>query len=186
MHPIFQKLDLFGIVPVVVLSDAVDAPAVARALSDGGLPCAEVTFRTGAAAKAIEEMVRSFPDMQIGAGTVLTVEQVKTAVSAGASFIVSPGLNRKVVEFCIAQKIPVLPGIATPSDIEAALEYGLDAVKFFPAEAQGGVDYLKAIAAPYKNMRFVPTGGIQAAHLLRYLKLPRFSHVEEAGWSARS
>jgi 2-dehydro-3-deoxyphosphogluconate aldolase / (4S)-4-hydroxy-2-oxoglutarate aldolase len=172
MQPIFHTLDLYGIVPVVVLNDAADAADVARALADGGLPCAEVTFRTAAAAKAIESIAASVPQVHVGAGTVLTVEQVKIAVAAGASFIVAPGLNRKVVEYCISQGIPVLPGVATPSDIEVALEYGLEVVKLFPAEAQGGVEYLKAIAAPYKTIRFVPTGGVQPANLLNYLKLP--------------
>jgi len=173
MHPIFQRLELYGVVPVVVLQEAADAPDVARALADGGIPCAEVTFRTTAAVKAIESIARLLPHVDVGAGTVLTVEQARAALGAGASFIVAPGFNRKVVEFCLAQDIPVLPGVATPSDIESALEYGLDVVKFFPAEAQGGIDYLKAISGPYHHVRFVPTGGVQPANLLNYLRFPK-------------
>ncbi len=164
---------MFGVIPVVVLDDPSDAPHVAGALNDGGLPCAEVTFRTAAAPKAIEAIARSFPDVVVGAGTVLTVEQAQTAIAAGARFIVAPGLNRKVVEYCLRHEVPVLPGIATPSDVEAALELGLEAVKFFPAEANGGLDFLKAIAAPYRSLKFVPTGGIQQSNLLSYLKFPR-------------
>jgi 2-dehydro-3-deoxyphosphogluconate aldolase / (4S)-4-hydroxy-2-oxoglutarate aldolase len=173
MHALLAQIELLGIVPVVVIDDAADAPGVAGALEEGGLPCAEVTFRTAAAAKAIGAIVRSRPGMLVGAGTVLTVEQAQTALDAGARFIVSPGLNRKVVEYCLSKSVPVLPGVATPSDVEAALEYGLEAVKFFPAEAAGGLDFLKAISAPYRTMRFVPTGGIGPSNLLSYLRFPR-------------
>lgn len=173
MHTLLSQIEMFGIIPVVVLDDPSDAPHVAGALKDGGLPCAEVTFRTSAAPKAIEAISRAFPDVVVGAGTVLTVEQAQTAINAGAKFIVAPGLNRKVVEFCLQKGLPVLPGIATPSDVEAALELGLEAVKFFPAEANGGLDFLKAMAAPYRSLKFVPTGGIQQSNLLSYLKFPR-------------
>jgi len=173
VHPLLSQLELFGVIPVVVLNDPADAPYLAGALKEGGLPCAEVTFRTAAAPKAIEAIARSFPDVIVGAGTVLTVEQAHTAIQAGAGFIVAPGLNRKVVEYCLQHDVPVLPGIATPSDIEAALDLGLEAVKFFPAEAAGGLDFLKAIAAPYRSLKFVPAGGIQQSNLLSYLKFPR-------------
>ncbi len=173
MHPIFSQLEVFGVIPVVVLDDPADAPHVAGALQDGGLPCAEVTFRTAAAAKAIEAIATSRPDVLVGAGTVLTVDQVQTAVAAGARFIVAPGLNRKVVEHCLQHNIPILPGVATPTDVESALELGLEVVKFFPAEANGGLGFLKAVAAPYRSIKFVPTGGIQQSNLLSYLKFPR-------------
>lgn len=173
MHPIFEKLELFGIVPVVVINDAVDATGLARALCDGGLPCMEVTFRTPAAADAIAAIARDFPDVLLGAGTVLTIEQTQRALNAGAEFIVAPGLNRRVVEYCIERNVPVLPGIATPTEIEAALDLGLQALKFFPAEASGGAEYLKAMAAPYGAVKFVPTGGVGPANLLAYLKSPR-------------
>lgn len=173
MHPILQKLELFGIVPVVVINDAADARGLAQALCDGGLPCAEVTFRTAAAADAIAAIARDFPDVLLGAGTVLTVEQAQRALNAGAEFIVAPGLNRKVVDYCIERNVPVLPGVATPTEVEAALEAGLQVVKFFPAEASGGAEYLKAMAAPYGSVRFIPTGGVGPANLLGYLKSPR-------------
>lgn len=173
MHTLRHQLELFGIIPVVVLNDPADGPHVATALKEGGLPCAEITFRTAAAAKAIEAIARTVPEVVVGAGTVLTVEQAQTAVAAGAMFIVAPGLNRKVVEFCLQRNIPVLPGVATPSEVEAALELGLDAVKFFPAEANGGLDFLKALAAPYRSVHFVPTGGITPSNLLSYLTFPR-------------
>jgi 2-dehydro-3-deoxyphosphogluconate aldolase/(4S)-4-hydroxy-2-oxoglutarate aldolase len=173
VHPLFSQLELFGVIPVIVLDDPADGPHIAAALKDGGLPCAEVTFRTAAAPKAIEAIAAAFPDILVGAGTVLTVEQAQTAIQAGAKFIVAPGLNKSVVEFCLGRDVPVLPGVATPSDMEAALQLGLDVVKFFPAEANGGLDFLKAMAAPYRSMRFVPTGGIQPSNLLSYLKFPR-------------
>jgi 2-dehydro-3-deoxyphosphogluconate aldolase/(4S)-4-hydroxy-2-oxoglutarate aldolase len=173
MKPLLEKLELFGLVPVVVLDDAADGVPVAQALSDAGLPCMEITFRTGAAARAIESIARTFPQITLGAGTVLTVEQVDMALSAGATFVVSPGLNRKIVEYCLKKSVVVLPGVATPSDVEVALEYGLDVVKFFPAEASGGIEYLKAMSAPYRTMKFVPTGGIQQTNMLAYLKFAR-------------
>jgi 2-dehydro-3-deoxyphosphogluconate aldolase/(4S)-4-hydroxy-2-oxoglutarate aldolase len=173
MHPLLCQLETFGIIPVVVLNDSADAPRVAGALKDGGLPCAEITLRTAAALKAIEAIVRSSPDVLVGAGTVLTTEQARDAINAGARFIVAPGLNKKVVQYCLVHDVPVLPGIATPSDVEAALELGLEAVKYFPAEANGGLDFLKAIAAPYGSLKYVPTGGIQQSNLLGYLKFPR-------------
>ncbi len=180
MHHLLQSLELYGLIPVVVLQDASDAAGVAAALIDGGLPCAEVTFRTPAAAHAIERFATDYPQITVGAGTVLSVAQARIALNAGARFIVAPGFNRKVVDFCLGENVPVLPGVCTPSDIEAAMDSGLEAVKFFPAEAQGGVDYLKAIAAPYKKISFVPTGGIHPGNLLAYLKAP---HVLACGGS---
>ena len=148
MNQILEKIQKIGIVPVVVLDDAKDAAPLAKALCDGGLPCAEVTFRTAAAKDAIKTMTAEFPEMLVGAGTVLTIEQVDAAVKAGARFIVSPGLNPKVVKYCVDHDIPVTPGTTNPSDIEQALELGLDVVKFFPAEAAGGIKMIKAMAAP--------------------------------------
>lgn len=169
MNEMLEKIQKMGIVPVVKLDRAEDALPLAKALIDGGLPCAEVTFRTAAAEEAIRIMRQAHPDMLIGAGTVLTTEQVDKAIKAGAAFIVSPGLNPKVVKYCVDRNIPIIPGCSSPSDIEAAMEFGLEVVKFFPAEAAGGLPMIKAMSAPYVNMRFMPTGGINAKNLLSYL-----------------
>jgi 2-dehydro-3-deoxyphosphogluconate aldolase/(4S)-4-hydroxy-2-oxoglutarate aldolase len=173
MNEMLMKLQKVGIVPVIKLEDAKDAVPLAKALVDGGLPCAEVTFRTAAAEESIRLMRQAYPDMLIGAGTVLTTEQVDKAVAAGATFIVSPGLNPRVVRYCVDKGIPITPGCSNPSDIEAAIELGLDVVKFFPAEAAGGLAMIKAMAAPYGNMKFMPTGGINAKNLLSYLDFPK-------------
>ncbi len=172
MRNVLEQLELLGIVPVIVIDDATDAVPLARALTDGGLPCAEVTFRTAAARESIAAISKAMPEMLVGAGTVLTTEQAQAAVESGAKFIVAPGLNPKVVEYCLARSIPVTPGVATPSDVETAIELGLTVVKFFPAEASGGASYLKAMSAPYKGMRFIPTGGVDETNLLAYLKIP--------------
>lgn len=169
MNEVLEKIQTLGIVPVVVLNDAKDAEPLAKALCDGGLPCAEVTFRTDAAEESIKIMTSKFPEMLVGAGTVLTTEQVDRAVNAGAKFIVSPGLNPKIVKYCIDKNIPVTPGVTNPSDIEQAIELGLDVVKFFPAEAAGGLAMIKAMSAPYTKMKFMPTGGINASNLKSYL-----------------
>lgn len=173
MNKILEKIQKIGIVPVVVLDDAKDAVPLAKALIDGGLPCAEVTFRTEAAEESIRNISAEFPDMLVGAGTVLTVENVKIAVEAGAKFIVSPGLNPKVVKYCIEHNIPITPGVSNPSDIEAALELGLEVLKFFPAEAAGGLNMIKAMAAPYTTVKFMPTGGINAKNIVEYLKFDK-------------
>ena len=170
---IIDELSLLGIVPVVAIDDAKDAGPLADALCKGGLPCAEVTFRTSAAEEAIKIMTRAHPEMIVGAGTVLTAEQADRATVAGARFIVSPGLNPDVVKHCISRGYPVVPGCATPSDIECALSLGLDTVKFFPAEAAGGIAMIKAMSAPYGKVRFMPTGGINAANLNDYLSFPK-------------
>ncbi len=169
MSSIFEQFKKIGIIPVVVLDDAKDAKALGEALCEGGLPCAEVTFRTAAAEEAIRIMSSEYPDMLVGAGTVLTTEQVDRAVAAGAKFIVSPGLNPKVVKYCQEKGIPITPGIQTPTEIEAALELGLNTVKFFPAEPAGGLKMIKAIAAPYVDVTFMPTGGISASNVREYL-----------------
>ena len=169
MNGVLEKISRIGIVPVVVLDDAKDAKPLAEALIKGGLPCAEVTFRTAAAEESIRIMASEFPEMLVGAGTVLTTEQVDRAVNAGAKFIVSPGLNPKVVKYCLEKGVPVTPGTANPSDVEAAIELGLDVVKFFPAEAAGGLNMIKSMAAPYTQMKFMPTGGINAKNICEYL-----------------
>lgn len=173
MNEVLEQFGKIGIIPVVVLEDAKDAEPLGRALMEGGLPCAEVTFRTDAAEESIRIMAEKFPDMLVGAGTVLTIDQVERAVAAGAKFIVSPGINPKVVDYCVKKGIPVTPGTCNPTNVETALEFGLDVVKFFPAEAAGGLKYIKAIAAPYVGMKFMPTGGINAENVRDYLKYDR-------------
>ena len=170
MNSTLEKLEQFGIVPVVVLDDSKDAAPLAKALCDGGLACAEVTFRTDAAEESIRIMTSEYPDMVVGAGTVLTTEQVDRAVSAGAKFIVSPGLNPKVVKYCLEKNIPVTPGVVTPSEMEQAIELGLEVVKFFPAEPSGGLAMIKAVAAPYTMLKFMPTGGINPQNITPYLQ----------------
>ncbi len=173
MNPVLEKLSKIGIVPVVKIDRVEDAVPLAKALCAGGLPCAEVTFRTDAAADAIKAMTENFPSMCVGAGTVLNAAQVDAAVKAGAQFIVSPGLNPRTVQYCLDKNIPITPGTSSPSDIEQAIELGLDVVKFFPAEQSGGLAKIKAMAAPYVNMKFMPTGGISAKNLTTYLDFPR-------------
>lgn len=169
MSNVLEQIGAYGIVPVVVVNKIEDARPLAKALCDGGLPVAEVTFRTACAKEAIRLMADEFPEMLIGAGTVLTTEQVDEAVEAGAKFIVSPGLNPKVVKYCVEKGIPITPGCANPSDVEQAIELGLNVVKIFPAEAVGGLKLIKSIAGPYTQMRFMPTGGINAKNLNDYL-----------------
>ncbi len=173
MNIILEKLSKLGIVPVIVLNNSEDAAPLAKALCNGGLPCAEVTFRTEAATKSIEIMTREFPDMLVGAGTVLTTDQVDAAMQAGAKFIVSPGFNPNIVKYCLEKGILIIPGCTNPSDIEKAIECGLEVVKFFPAEACGGLEMMKAISAPYTKMKFMPTGGISTKNLTSYLGFDR-------------
>lgn len=175
MNEVLEKIQKIGIVPVVVLNDAKDAAPLAKALCDGGLPCAEVTFRTDAAEESIRIMAEQFPNMLVGAGTVLTTDQVDRAVAAGAKFIVSPGLNPKIVRYCVEKNIPITPGTTNPSDIEQAIECGLEVVKFFPAEPAGGLKYIRAIAAPYTMMKFMPTGGINPQNVREYLAYDRIA-----------
>ena len=173
MNPVIEEFSKIGIIPVVALDDAKDAEPLAEALTNGGLPCAEVTFRTDAAEEAIRRMTGRFPDMLVGAGTVLTEKQAERAVSAGAKFIVSPGLNPQTVTYCIHQNIPVLPGCANPSDMEQAIRLGLDTVKFFPAEVNGGLAAIRAMSAPYGSLKFMPTGGISIQNLVSYLSFEK-------------
>ncbi len=163
-----KKIEELGIVPVVVLQDTKDAKPLAQALCDGGLPCAEVTFRTEATEESIRIMTEAFPQMLVGAGTVLTTAQVDAAVSAGAKFIVSPGFDPEIVDYCLEKQIPVFPGCITPSEIAQAVKRGLRVVKFFPAEQFGGVATIKALSAPYAGLKFMPTGGVSAANLKDY------------------
>ena len=169
MNDTLKQIGSTGIVPVVVLNKADDAEPLAQALVKGGLPCAEVTFRTDAAEESILRIAKKFPEMFVGAGTVLTTEQADRAVGAGAKFIVSPGLNPKVVEHCLKKGYPITPGIMTPTELEMALGFGLDVVKFFPAENAGGLKMIKAMSAPYTMMKFMPTGGINATNVRDYL-----------------
>lgn len=159
----------YAVVPVVVLDDAEDAAPLAEALVKGGLPCAEVTFRTEAAEESIRIMSEKYPEMLIGAGTVLTTEQVDRAVAAGAKFIVSPGFDPEIVDYCMEKNIPVFPGCVSPSEVAQAVKRGLKVVKFFPAEQAGGLAMLKAMAAPYTMLKFMPTGGINTKNLKEYL-----------------
>lgn len=169
MSDILEKLSEYGVVPVVVLNRAEDAKPLAEALCNGGLKCAEVTFRTAAAEESIKIMTENYPDMLVGAGTVLTTEQVDRAVGAGAKFIVSPGFDPEIVDYCISKNIVVVPGCITPSEVAQAVKRGLKVVKFFPAEQAGGLAMIKAMAAPYTMVKFMPTGGINAKNLPDYL-----------------
>ena len=173
MSTIIEELSGYGVVPVVVLNRAEDAKPLAEALCKGGLPCAEVTFRTEAAEESIRIMSENFPQMLVGAGTVLTIGQVDRAVGAGAKFIVSPGFDPEIVDYCLEKEIPVFPGCITPSEVAQAVKRGLEVVKFFPAEQAGGVAMIKAMAAPYTTVKFMPTGGISAKNLEEYLSVPK-------------
>ena len=169
MSDIIKELHDFGLVPVIKITDVKNALPLAKALKEGGLNCAEITFRTACAKEAIAEITKAMPDMLVGAGTVLTPEQADEAIEAGSKFIVSPGLNPRVVKHCIERGVPVLPGCATPSEVETAIELGLKAVKFFPAEAAGGLNMIKSMSAPYGQIKFMPTGGINENNMLDYL-----------------
>ena len=164
-----DQLEFTGIIPVIKLEDTSKAVELAKALREGGINAAEVTFRAAGADKVISDMTGAFPDMLVGAGTVLTIEQCDAAIAAGAKFCVAPGLNAKVVKHCLDNGVPFAPGVANGSQIEEAMELGLDFVKFFPAEQAGGLAYIKSVAAPYSNMKFMPTGGVNENNLNTYL-----------------
>ncbi len=185
MNDVLKKISEVGILPVVVLDDAKDATKLAKALIEGGLPCAEVTFRTDAAEESIKLIAAEYPDMLVGAGTVLSVEQVKRAVNAGAKFIVSPGFDEEVVKYCLDNNIPVTPGVCTPSDVQKGYKLGLDVLKFFPAEPSGGLNMIKAIAAPYTMMKFIPTGGINENNMEDYVKYDRILAIG-GSWMVKS
>ena len=171
MKNIINQINDVGIVPVVVINDSQKALSLATAIQAGGLRVIEVTLRTAEAMESIKKIAKSLPDMLIGAGTVRTIVQVDQAIEAGASFIVSPGFSPEVVTYCIEKNIPVIPGCITPTEIEQAANYGLSVLKFFPAQAAGGVEMLKALASPYGNISFMPTGGININNLEDYLSL---------------
>lgn len=170
---LLPQLEAYKLVPVIKLDSPDDALPLAEALIAGRLPVAEITFRTDAARESICKIRSAYPDMLTGAGTVLSLEQAKAAADAGASFIVSPGMNRDVVEFSIENHIPVFPGACTPTEIMAAMEYELEVVKFFPAKQYGGLDTIKALSAPFPSVRFMPTGGISEANIKDFLAFPK-------------
>lgn len=172
MKDCFEKLKNTGVVPVVTIEDAESASALAAALRRGGILSAEITFRTEAAARSIARIREAEPDVLVGAGTVLTVKALDEAIRAGAEFIVAPGFNPAVADAALSAGIPYMPGVMTPTEIEAALAMGLTELKFFPAEAAGGTKILKAFSAPYRNVRFMPTGGITPENVSAYLSLP--------------
>ena len=173
MEKILKQLRTIGLIPVVCIDNAENAVPLAKALKLGGLPAAEITFRTPAAEESIARIAKAEPDLLLGAGTVLTPEQADRAIRAGARFLVSPGLNPSLVKYCLDQGYPLLPGISNPSDVEQGLELGLHALKFFPAEAAGGMAMLKALSAPYRDLSFMPTGGINEQNLRTYLDFER-------------
>ena len=173
MDKMIELVQKTGVVPVVVLEDAKDAEPLAKALCEGGLPCAEVTFRTAAAEECIRIMAEKYPEMLVGAGTVLTTDQVDRAGAAGAKFIVSPGFDPEIVDYCLEKGIPVFPGCITPSEVAQAVKRGLKVIKFFPAEQFGGVATIKAMAAPYVGLKFMPTGGVSPKNLESYLSYDR-------------
>lgn len=172
MNQYLQTLSEIGIVPVIKITDVSQAVPLAKALMDGGIPCAEVTFRTPQAAEAIAKMSQAYPDMILGAGTITTTDQVDAALAAGVKFVVSPGLNPRIVSYCIEKNLLIIPGCSCPSDIERAMELGLTNVKFFPAEQSGGTAAIAAMSAPYVGVKFMPTGGVNEKNILSYLNLP--------------
>ncbi|MHC6203810.1 bifunctional 4-hydroxy-2-oxoglutarate aldolase/2-dehydro-3-deoxy-phosphogluconate aldolase [Breznakiellaceae bacterium SP9] len=169
MDPVLEQLEKIGIIPVIKIDEPDKAVPLARALIAGGILCAEITFRTIAGEEALRRIKSEVPDILLGAGTVLSPAQVDRAIDAGAVFIVSPGFNPKVVKRCIERGIAVTPGCSSPTDIESALELGLSVVKFFPAEQTGALEYIKAVSAPYPSVKFIPTGGISAANISKYI-----------------
>ncbi len=182
---ILEKLGQLGVVPVVKIDEAESAPRLAEALLKGGLPCAEITFRTAAAGQAIRLICAAQPEMLVGAGTVLTLEQADQAAQSGARFIVSPGFDPQIVDWCLAQNLAVMPGVATPTEALLAMNRGLRILKFFPCEALGGIPMLEAICAALVGVKFVPTGGISASNMPAYLELP-FVHAVAGSWLATS
>ncbi len=173
MVDVLSRLRQMKIVPVIVIDDAEDAIPLAAALSEGGLPCAEITFRTAAGVESLRRIAAEFPEMLVGAGTVLTPQQAEEAREAGAKFVVSPGSNPRVVDHCLGRGIPIYPGVCTPTEVESVLEKGIRVAKFFPAEPMGGLAFLKALCGPYPMMEFMPTGGINPTNIGQYLSFPK-------------
>lgn len=172
MNEILKLIEQTGVLPIITIDKPEKAQPLAKAILDGGIPCAEVTLRTENAMNAIEEIAKCVPQILLGAGTVLRAEQVDEAVAAGAKYIVAPGLNAAVVQRCQKLGVPVLPGCATPTEIERAMDLGLDSIKLFPARQLGGAEYIKAICGPYATMRYLPTGGVNGDNLKDYLAIP--------------
>ncbi len=172
MDPICKEIASYGLVPVIKIDDVSKALPLAKALCDGGLPVAEITFRTACAAEAIALITKNFPDMLVGAGTVLTTEQVDKALAAGAQFVVTPGFDPELVAYCQEKELPIFPGCTTPTDYHAALKFGLKVLKFFPAEQSGGLAKIKAMSAPFPMFKVMPTGGISLKNLKEYLSCP--------------
>ena len=168
MNGVLEELGKIGIVPVIKIDDPQKAVPLAKALIAGGIRCIEITFRTEQAEEAIRHIAEEVPETLVGAGTVLSTGQVDRALDAGARFIVSPGLNPRVVAYCLQKGVPIIPGCVTPSEIEQAIGFGLDVVKFFPVEQAGGLEYIKAVSATYPNIKFMPTGGINAGNIAKY------------------
>ena len=173
MENIEQILRQTGVIPVIKLDDELQAVPLGRALLEGGIAAAEITFRTPAAAKSIEKLSAALPEMLVCAGTVLSVEQARLSVECGAKAVISPGTNREVVEWCLENKVPVYPGCATPTEIESAMKLGLTTVKLFPAEVVGGVKMLKALYGPYRGVKFMPTGGVNPKNVKEYPAQPK-------------
>ena len=178
---VLARLARAGVVPVVVLEDAGDAVPTAKAMLAGGVDVMEITFRTAAATDSIKAVAESCPDMLVGAGTVLNLTQCKLAVEMGAKFIVSPGFDAEVVDWCIANNIPVTPGCVTPTEITAAVNRGLKVIKFFPANVYGGLNAMKNLSAPFVGIKFLPTGGVNAANIKEYIDAP-FIHAVGGSW----
>jgi len=176
-----NRLANAGIVPVVVLDDAKDAVPTAKALLAGGVDVMEITFRTAAAAESIAAVAKECPDMLVGAGTVITLEQCKKAVECGAKFIVSPGYNDEVVAWCVANGIAITPGCVAPTEIMAAMAHGLKVVKFFPANVYGGLNAMKALSGPFGSVKFIPTGGVNGQNVGEYISAP-FIHAVGGSW----
>jgi len=172
MKDIFTRIYSAGLLPVVKIDNAGDSENLAASLLSGDLPAVEITFRTDAAQESIKRIKKKFPEMLVGAGTVLSIDQVKQAVGAGAEFIVAPGFNPKIAGYCTSKNIPYIPGVSSPGQIEAALEFGLEVLKFFPAEVMGGIKMITSLSAPYTKVKFIPTGGINIQNISRYLAQP--------------
>lgn len=172
-NELIDQLAALAVMPVIQIENADDAVKLVEVLSENGLPAAEITFRSAAAAESIRRIRTAFPEVILCAGTVLTIAQVDEAVAAGADFIISPGFNPTTVNYCIENGIKIIPGINNPSQIEQALELGINVVKFFPAEASGGVNMVKALVGPYSQIRLMPTGGIKPANVMDYLAVPQ-------------
>lgn len=174
---IMQRIEQLRLVPVVKIDRVEDAVPLCGALKEGGLPVAEITFRTQAAEESIKRVVKAFGDVLVGAGTVINVEQAKRALGAGAKFLVSPGFSKSVTEYALKENVPIFPGTCTPTEIMMALEYGLSVVKFFPAKQYGGLSTIKALAAPFPSIRFMPTGGISEENVKEFLAYERIVAV---------